>query len=33
VDPDAIGEAAGDATMDSLSTWEDASMALGATGE
>jgi len=30
-DPDAIGDAAGAATMDSLSTWEDASMAMGAT--
>jgi tape measure domain-containing protein len=32
-DPEAIGEAAGDATTDALSTWEDASMALGATDE
>jgi hypothetical protein len=31
VDPEAIGEAAGDATLDSLSTWEDTSMAMGAT--
>ena len=32
-DPEAIGDAAGDATTDALSTWEDASMALGATDE
>jgi len=30
-DPEAIGEAVADATTDSLSTWENASMALGAT--
>jgi len=32
-DPEAIGDAVADATTDSLSTWEDASMAMGATGE
>jgi hypothetical protein len=30
-DPEAIGEAVADATTDSLSTWENASMAMGAT--
>jgi hypothetical protein len=32
-DPEAIGEAVADATPDSLSTWENASMAMGATDE
>jgi hypothetical protein len=32
-DPEAIGDAVADATTDSLSTWEDASMAMGATDE
>lgn len=31
-DPEAIGDAARATTMDSLSTWEDASMAMGADG-